>query len=197
MEGGDFGGATEGGDPGEGVELGEADVEGLPAAHAEAGDGAVVFAWGEAVGGFDEGERVFFEFTMEGGEGLVTEGGVVARDLAQGVTVEHEDDHGRGFAGGDEAVEDPMGFAVFDPGAVVVAAAVLEDKEGVAYGGVCVVAGRGVDPEFAGFVEGFGEVAVLVDGAVGDVLPVPGSGRGGGDVEYAALRLALGFEGGV
>lgn len=189
------GGGAEAGDPGEAVGVVETDTEGLFAAHAQAGEGAVAGAGFGAVVGFDERDDGFEQVAFEAG-GVVFAGGQGFAG-GGGMAVHHDHDHGAGAAGGDEVVEDPVGFTVDDPGGLVIAGSVLEVEHGVGDAVAPGVAGRGIDPEIAQATQGWGEVGVLVDGAVGDVLEVVWEGRGPGQVEDAGARFAHGFDGGV
>lgn len=97
------GGWGEGADPGEGFEVSESEVEGLSAAHGEAGEGAVFAVGEDGVGFFDEGDDVLEKVLFEGGEGWgvfedVADGAVVLLGAAVG----HDDDHFDGFFVGDE-----------------------------------------------------------------------------------------------
>ncbi len=200
------GGGGESADPGEGVGIGEAKVEGLASAHGEAGEGAVFAVGFGGVFGFDEGddasEEVFVEFA-EGGGGFedVAFGAVVRA----GASVGHDDDHGFGEFVVDEVVEDGLGGAVVGPFALGSADAVKEVEDGILFVGGIV--GRGVDEEFAFVADGFGVVFKGFDFAFGGVSAgLVESGRGGGEGGFVvgaefdggsvSLSLAGGREGG-
>ena len=189
-------GGAEGADLGKLVAEGEGDGEGVAAAHAEAGEGAGSGGGVDVIGLLDEGDDVAGEFLTKGGGIGVGVAVGPAGAGGEGVGVGHDDEHGLGFFGGDEAIEDPVGLAVDGPGLVVVAEAVAEVEDGEG-GAVGAVAWGGVDDEAALLLEDFGGVVELGDGAVGDVLEVPGSRGMGGHVEDAAAGGALGFDGGV
>src|SRR5688572_9513578 len=78
----DVGGGGKAADPGEGIEMGEAEVEGLAAAHGKAGEGAVFAVFVDAVAGFDGGDDVVEEVAREDGEG-----GGGFEDVAAGTVV--------------------------------------------------------------------------------------------------------------
>lgn len=161
------GGWGEGADPGEGFEVSESEVEGLSAAHGEAGEGAVFAVGEDGVGFFDEGDDVLEKVLFEGGEGWgvfedVADGAVVLLGAAVG----HDDDHFDGFFVGDEVGEDDFGRGEALPFGFVAADAVEEVEDGVFFVGG--VAGRGVDGEFAGGADGFGFVGDGFGFALGD-----------------------------
>ena len=85
------------------------------------------------------------------------------------------------------------------PGFLAVAGAVLEDEERVIFLCSCFIAWRCVHPGTALFAERFGEIGVLMHGAVRHILKIPRIGRRAGNVEDAgggiALRLLRGIDG--
>ena len=108
------------------------------------------------------------------------------------VAVGHDDDHGFGFAVRDQAVEDPVCFAVDAPSGVVVAEPMHEVKHRVFRRGIALVAGRGIDVQTALDVERFRKVVVPVHRAVRDVgAKIPRRGRVGRDLQDARPRGAL------
>ena len=136
----------------------EADVEGLAAAHGEAGDSA---GFGDAVLGFDGGHDVLEDvvFKKLGIFGLHVTGGAEGDGVAEG----HDDDHGYRFVFGQQIVEDEVGMAGEDPAAGGVVGAVEEIEHGVFLSGLCIPRG-GIDPEGAEFVtDGFSMLPVDFD----------------------------------
>ncbi len=182
---------AEGPDPMEAIVVVERDGEGMVAAHGKPGEGARLGLAGDAVVGFDEGNDVLDQLVAEGL-------GVLGRVFLEpdgarrdGVRVGHDDDHGLGAAGCDERVEDPVSLAVDGPRALVVAVAMREVEHGQP--GALGVGRRGVNDEPPPGAEGLGVVVVQMDGAMGDVLEIPGRGRLRGHVQDAGVRPSLGL----
>ena len=178
--------------------MGEAEVEGLAAAHGEACEGAVVFVGERAVAGVDGGDDVVEEVFFEGGEGWggfedIAFGAVVFLGAAVG----HDDDHGDGLAVGDEVIEEIAWVGEALPFGFVAADAVEEVEDGVALGGG--VAGRRVDVEFAGGADGFGfvgdEFELSVREGVADGVPALVGRREGGYVVCFEFGFAAGDAG--
>lgn len=122
---------AEGADPSEGIEFIEADGERVEAAHGEAGDGAVFAPGFDAVFLFDHWQDGFEQidpkfFCIFGRE-------CTPERLGNGMTVEHYHDHGLGFSGGDEVVENPVRFSVISPSCESITVAVLENEKGVRF----------------------------------------------------------------
>lgn len=182
--------------------MGEAEVEGLAAAHGEACEGAVVFVGERAVAGVDGGDDVVEEVFFEGGEGWggfedIAFGAVVFLGAAVG----HDDDHGDGLAVGDEVIEEIARVGEALPFGFVAADAVEEVEDRVALGGG--VAGRRVDVEFAGGADGFGfvgdEFEFSVGEGVADGVPALVGRREGGFIvcfEFGFAAGDAGFGGG-
>ena len=107
-------GSAETSDPGKEVWVGEADREGFQAAHAEAGDGAVLAAGQHVVVGLDLGDDLLQERALKevdvvvDGDSVVPDVKAVADEAHVAVAERHDEDHGTGFALCDEGVEDEV-----------------------------------------------------------------------------------------
>jgi len=174
----------------------EADGEGFEAAHGETGDGVIFATFGDVVLVLDGGDDFGFkglgeEVEVGGDEGSIApDGDGMAGEVFFAVAERHDDDHGNGFAGGDEGVEDEVGVAVVGPAGFNVRPAVQEIEDGIAAFAVGVVAGWRVD-DVGALVAGeafydLGGVEVAIDVAVGDVGGLPGCGWGCGDEDLGA-----------
>lgn len=178
--------------------MGEAEVEGLAAAHGETGEGAVVFVCEGAVARVDGWDDVVEEVFFERGEGR---GGfediAIGAVVFLGAAVGHDDDHGDGLAVGDEVIEEIAWVGEALPFGFVAADAVEEVEDGVALGGG--VAWRRVDVEFAGGADGFGFVGDEFEFAVGegvaDGVPALVGRREGGFIVLFELGFAAGDAG--
>jgi len=193
----------EGADPGEEVRVVEAGQEALSASHGEAGDGAVVSVFEDGILGLDPRDDLGEEHGLEEVDVLCVEGrgaaGLQNGEVA--VAKSHDDDHGLGLAGGNQAVEDIVGLASGEPAVCAVGVAVKQIEDGIAGFGLGIEAGRRVDVVFVlidGSVEdNAGGVEVVSDLAVGYGLHLPGHGRIAGDGEGIDEFLKIGLDGGV
>ncbi len=89
-----------------------------------------------------------------------------------------------------------MGFAVRNPGGLVVAGAVLEHEQRISFAGFVVARGR-VNGEFAEPAQRLGTIRVLADGAVRDILEIPDQRLVAQHMQNARARLAHRFDPGV
>ena len=85
------------------------------------------------------------------------------------VAIEHDDDHGFGFAFGNQVVQDEVGAALGSPAPLVFTAAVQEVEHRI-FGARLVVSRRGIDVHFTPAIGRFGEVALDADVAVRHVF---------------------------
>mgnify|MGYP003291120470 CR=1 FL=1 len=182
----------------EGLGVVQRELEGVAAAHREAGNGPACGGLYRTVVLVDEGDDVL-EVGFEGGvEGAAvvwlehTFGGLAGGGLVLAVAVGHNDDHRLGLALGDEVVEDLRGAAGAEPGLLIAAHTVEEVEDGVS-GLAALVAGRGVNGHTAVHPEHVGVVPDPGDGAVRDVLDdvVVGAAAGDDEVVHQVGDVAL------
>src|SRR5688572_21225450 len=100
------------------------------------------------------------------------------------MAVEHDDNHWPGTLGCDQAIEDPVRFAVDDPGLMVVTGTVLENQQRIARTALLITRRR-INPQLPGALERFRLVAVLMYCAMRHILPVPGIERCTSNVQDA------------
>ena len=106
----------------------------------------------------------------------------------------HDNEHGLGFALGDEIVEDDVGTADGGPGAGVIAEAVEQVEDGIGLLAARVVAGRSVNEKVAIVADHAGPVEMMMDFAVRDVVDFPRERRRARDVQFAGAVEKVGLD---
>ena len=141
-------GRGEAADPGERVEVAQPEVERLPAAHRQAGQGARLAVGLHRVGLLDERDQVVEQVLLERGERRRLLGDrIPRRHVLRRPAVGQDDDHRHGLLVGVQVVEDHVGRAAARPLVLVAADAVQQVQDRVLL--VLRVPRRGVDPRLA------------------------------------------------
>ena len=156
-------------DPGEFVDVVNAEIEALAAAHGQTGDRAVVPVCLHGVVRFNVGHQILQQVLLKEGVVIEIRHEIARRGFGSGAAVGHYDDHGHGFFVGDEVVEDLVGRAEARPMSLVAADAVHQVEDRVFL--ISIIIGRGVDDRFAVDADALGVVRNGLQLAFRDVRP--------------------------